>query len=330
MNVLVTGGTGFIGRRLVARLLAKGQLPATDGSGQEIDVIRVADIVEPPQPLPSDPRIEVVYGDFSEPGAAERLVDGDTGAVFHLAAVVSGQAEQDFELGMRVNLHGTEQLLDACRRLGTCPRFVFSSSVAVYGGEMPAVIEDDTPLNPQTSYGSQKAVGELLVNDCSRKGFVDGRALRLPTIIVRPGKPNLAASSFASSVVREPLQGEAYACPVTAETGIYVLSPRRVVDNLIHAVELPPTEWGVNRALLLPGITVSVGHMVDALRRVGGDAVAERVRFERDPFIEKIVYGWPTRFSARRAVAMGFVADGNIDDIVQAFVEDELGGHIAA
>ncbi len=329
MKVLVTGGTGFIGRRLVASLLAKGELAGGDGRQQEIDGVVVADVVAPAQPLPDDPRLQTVIGDFSAPGAARQLLGSDTGAVFHLAAVVSGEAEQNFDLGMRVNLHGTESLLEECRRLETCPRFVFTSSVAVYGGDMPEVIEDDTPLTPQTSYGSQKAMGEFLVNDFTRKGFVDGRALRLPTVVVRAGKPNQAASSFASAVLREPLQGDVYVCPVSAATNVYALSPRRVVESLLHGAQLPAEAWGAHRALFLPGITVSVGEMVEALRQVGGEEVAGRVRFEPDSFIEKIVYGWPTRFAARRAEAMGFRPDAGIRDIVDAFVEDELGGRIA-
>jgi nucleoside-diphosphate-sugar epimerase len=283
MRVLVTGGAGFIGSRLVSALLAQGSLKDNNDVEHEITRICVADVGEPPQPLPDDPRIETRWGDFSEPGAAQQLLQRDTRVVFHLAAIVSGQAEQEFDLGMRINLDGTRRLLDACRELPQPPRFLFSSSVAVYGGDMPPVIRDDTPVCPQTSYGSQKAGCEVLINDYSRKGYVDGRALRLPTIVVRPGKPNAAASSFASAV-------------------------------------------GMNRTVMLPGITVSVAQMLDALREVASARVAERVKFEPDPFIEKIVYGWPTTFATERATGMGFVADQNMTEIIEAFIEDELGG----
>lgn len=329
MNVVVTGGTGFIGRKLVAALLGKGSITMPDGKEDEIDKILVCDVAEPLRPLSSDPRLEAVYGDCGELAEAGKLINEATGAVFHLAAIVSGEAEQNFELGMQVNLHGTERMLDACRTMATTPRFVFASSVAVYGGDMPHIIDDHTALTPQTSYGSQKAMGELLVNDYSRKGFVDGRALRLPTIIVRPGKPNKAASSFASSILREPLEGREVVCPVSKETGAWVLSPRRVVDCFMHAEGLPAERWGTNRALCLPGLTVSVDEMMGALRDVAGDAVAGRVRFEPDEFIEQIVYGWPTRFAPSRALELGFRADENVREIVEAFIEDELDGQIA-
>lgn len=327
MRVLVTGGAGFIGSRLVAALLEQGQLKDSSDSEHEITRICVADVAEPAIPLPDDARIETAYGDFSEPGAAQKLLTNDTRAVVHLAAIVSGQAEQEFDLGMRINLDGTRRLLDACRALPQPPRFLFSSSVAVYGGNMPSVLHDDTPVCPQTSYGSQKAGCELLINDYSRKGFVDGRALRLPTIVIRPGKPNAAASSFASAVLREPLQGDAYTCPVKADTGVWVLSPRRVVDCFMHAAGIPAATFGMNRTLKLPGITVTVVQMIEALRAMAGDRVAERVRFEPDPAIENIVYGWPTAFALERAPALGFVGDTDITGIIEAFIEDELGGN---
>jgi nucleoside-diphosphate-sugar epimerase len=326
MRVLVTGGAGFIGSRLVSALLAQGSLKDNNDVEHEITRICVADVGEPPQPLPDDPRIETRWGDFSEPGAAQQLLQRDTRVVFHLAAIVSGQAEQEFDLGMRINLDGTRRLLDACRELPQPPRFLFSSSVAVYGGDMPPVIRDDTPVCPQTSYGSQKAGCEVLINDYSRKGYVDGRALRLPTIVVRPGKPNAAASSFASAVLREPLQGTEVVCPIKADTGVWVLSPRRVVGCFLHAAGLPAQALGMNRTVMLPGITVSVAQMLDALREVASARVAERVKFEPDPFIEKIVYGWPTTFATERATGMGFVADQNMTEIIEAFIEDELGG----
>ena len=330
MKVLVTGGTGFLGRRLVSALLERGAVNGADGAEDEIERIVVSDIGPGVSPLPDDSRIELRLGDFTEPGAAESLIDAGTGAIFHLAAVVSGEAEQDFDLGMRINFHGSVRLLDAIRACGACPRLVFTSSVAAYGGDMPEVIEDSTILAPQTSYGSQKAAVELLLNDYSRKGFVDGRALRPPTVVVRPGKANAAASSFASAIIREPLEGRAYACPVAEEAGVWLLSPRRVVGSFLHAATLPPEAFGMSRALALPGMTVTVREMVAGLREVAGDRVAERLTFERDPFIEKIVYGWATKFRPERAVAMGFAPDEDFRSVVEAFIEDDLGGSYAA
>ena len=326
MKVLVTGGTGFLGRRLVTALLGRGAVSGVDGAEHEIERVVVSDIGPGISPLPDDPRIDLRLGDFSEPGAAQTLLDADTGVVFHLAAVVSGEAEQNFDLGMRINFHGSVQLLDAIRARGNCPRLVFTSSVAAYGGDMPEVIKDSTILTPQTSYGSQKAAVELLLNDYSRKGFVDGRALRLPTVVVRPGKANAAASSFASAIIREPLEGRAYTCPVAEEAGVWLLSPRRVVESFLHAAGLPAEAFGMSRALALPGMTVTVREMVAGLREVAGDRVAERLTFERDPFIETIVYGWATKFRPERALAMGFGPDEDFKSVVEAFIEDDLGG----
>ena len=330
MKVLVTGGNGFLGRRLVAALLDRGGITGPDGAEHEIERIVVSDVGPGLAPPPDDPRIDERIGDFSEPGAAEALLDADTGVVFHLAAVVSGEAERSFELGMRVNFHGSVRLLDAIRARAACPRLVFASSVAAYGGDMPEIIEDSTILTPQTSYGSQKAAVELLVNDYSRKGFLDGRALRLPTVVVRPGKANAAASSFASAIIREPLEGRACACPVAEETGVWLLSPRRVIESFLHAARLPAEAFGMSRALALPGMTVTVREMVAGLREVAGDRVAERLTFERDPFIEKIVYGWATKFRPERALAMGFAPDDDFKSVVEAFIEDDLGGRFVA
>jgi len=326
MQVLVTGGAGFLGSRLVNALLARGSIVSSSGDEESIDEILVADIGPPAQPFPDDPRLKTRYGDFSEADAANQLVSKNTGAVFHLAAIVSGEAEADFDKGMRINLEGTKKILDACRLQADCPRIVFASSVAVYGGDMPDVLDDMTALTPQTSYGSQKAMGELLVNDYSRKGFIDGRALRLPTIVVRPGKPNAAASSFASAILREPLQGQEVNCPVSRKTGVWLLSPRQVVACFLHAADLASDAWGQSRSVALPGMTVTVEEMLAALTKVAGEDVAARVRFEPDPFIEKIVYGWATRFTTERAEVMGFRADQRFEDVIEAFIEDDLGG----
>ena len=326
MQVLVTGGAGFLGSRLVNALLARGSIVTSGGDEAAIDEILVADIGPPAKPFPDDKRIKTRYGDYSEADAVNQMIGRDTGAVFHLAAIVSGEAEQDFDKGMRINLEGTQKILEACRLQADCPRVVFTSSVAVYGGDMPDVLTDTTPLTPQTSYGSQKAMGELLVNDYSRKGFIDGRALRLPTVVVRAGKPNAAASSFASSIIREPLQGETVNCPVSGKTGVWLLSPRQVVACFLHAADLPADAWGASRSVALPGMTVTVEDMLAALSKVAGEGVAARVTFEADPFIEKIVYGWPTRFTTERAEVMGFRADQRFEDVIEAFIEDDLDG----
>jgi len=236
--------------------------------------------------------------------------------------VVSGAAEADYDLGMRVNVDGTRALLDACRAQPAPPTFVFASSVAVFGGDLPEVVLDQTIPAPQSSYGVQKLIGELLVGDCTRRGYVDGRAVRLPTIVVRPGKPNAAASSFASGIVREPLAEEEALCPVGPETRLWVMSPAQAVRNLTHAHETPSAAWGRQRAVSLPGLTVSVREMLDALRQVGGEAAVRRVRFQPDERIAKIVYGWPARFDAMRAQALGFTADTDIESIVRVYAEE--------
>jgi nucleoside-diphosphate-sugar epimerase len=320
MKVLITGGGGFIGYRLARRLLEHGTLAGPDGKPAAISAITLLDGAFPPDP---DPRLKCVPGDLSAPGLIDEVLDRDTAAVFHLAAVVSAGAEADFDLGYRVNLDGTRFLLEACRRLARPPRLVFASSVAAFGGDLPEVLDDATTPNPQTSYGTQKVIGEYLVTDFSRKGFLDGRSLRLPTIVVRPGKPNLAASSFASSIFREPLNGVAADCPVPASTGVWLLSPRKVVDAFVHAHDLPSSAWGVNRVLNLPGITVSVAEGVAALRRIAGEAVAARVRFKPDERINRIVQGWPARFRTPRAAALGFTADPDIDTVIRDYIADE-------
>lgn len=318
MRVLITGGAGFLGRRLALRLL-EGQPLA----GRTPERLVVADLV--PADLPSDPRVEIVTVDIGEDRPLDDLVAGCE-VVFHLAAVVSAAAEADFDLGYRVNLDGTRRLLEALRRTGACPRLVIASSVAVFGGNAKEPVTDTTHLTPRTSYGTQKAAGELLVDDYARKGFVDGRSLRLPTIVVRGGTPNLAASTFASSIIREPLAGREAVCPVAPGTEMYVLSPRRVVDAFLHAATLPAEAFGAWRSVTLPGITVGVGEMLDALARVAGEAVRRRVRFEPDAAIQRIVDTWPPRFEPRRALELGFEADPDFDSIVRAHIEDELGG----
>jgi nucleoside-diphosphate-sugar epimerase len=327
MRVLITGGSGFIGRRLAAAVLRSGAVAVDDGAPRPVERMTVFDSV-PAEDLPRDARLQVVTGDITDPGAVERVA-ADADVVWHLAAVVSAAAEADFDLGYRVNVEGTRVLLEALRGTGRRPRVVFASSLAVFGGEMPQVIQDGFHTTPQSSYGTQKAIGELLVADHSRKGFIDGRALRLPTIVVRPGRPNKAASTFASSIIREPLAGEEVVCPVSPDTSIYILSPRRVTDALLHAMRLPDAAWGSTRALTLPGITVTVGTMVDVLARVAGEAARDRIRWQPDPAIQHIVAGWPVRAEAQRARRMGFTDDGSFEAILLAHVQDELGGQVA-
>ncbi len=312
MRVLITGGAGFLGRRLAERLL--GDRRALAGLG-ELEHLRVVDLAL--ARLPEDARLEVRVSALETEDELRAAV-ADVDLVFHLAAVVSGAAEADFDLGMRVNLDLTRRLLEALRRTGGRPRLVFASSIAVFGGALPEVVTDATRLTPQTSYGTQKAIGELLIADYSRKGFIDGRSIRLPTITVRAGRPNRAASTFASTIIRDPVAGREAICPVRPETAMYVLSPQRAVDAFIRAATLPAEAWDPARAVTLPGLTVTVREMVAALARVAGAEVAARLRFAPDPLIQRIVDGWPQRFDAARARAMGFEADADFDAIVRA------------
>ena len=328
MHIVITGGAGFLGRQLAKTLLDKTSLAATSDA-PEVQKLTLFDVVSP-QNIPSDSRVEIVTGDIREPQVLASLVTPDVDLIFHLAAVVSGEAEANFELGMQVNLAATQNLLEQCRQLNTRPRLVFTSSVAVFGGDMPAVLQDDTAPTPQSSYGTQKAIGELLINDYSRRGFIDGRAVRLPTIVVRPGRPNKATSTFASSIIREPLQGQPAVCPVSPEMALWIMSPRQAVKSLIHAAALPAEAWGSSRVASLPGLTVSVREMVDQLRVIAGQTVVDRIAWQPDPFIERIVGSWPIRFATPKAEALGFEADKSIDEIIHAFIEEELGGSFVA
>jgi nucleoside-diphosphate-sugar epimerase len=322
MKIVITGGGGFIGFKLAKALLARGTLAGADGTAQKITRVTLVDQAFPAD-LPEDPRLETLAGDISDPGFAARAIAPDTASIFHLAAVVSGAAEADFDLGMRVNLKGIQNVLEQARRCARPPRLVFASSVAAFGGQLPDVLDDSTTPAPQTSYGSQKVISEYLVSDFSRKGYVDGRSLRLPTIVVRPGKANAAASSFASAVVREPLAGIAYECPLPPGTGVWLLSPRRVVEAFIHAHDLPAAKWGSNRVVNLPGITVTVAEMIAAMGKIAGSHVVKRVSWKLDARIDAIVKTWPVRFATTRAFALGFKADPGIDAVIRDYIADE-------
>ncbi|WP_251862848.1 D-erythronate dehydrogenase [Achromobacter sp. Marseille-Q4962] len=323
MNILITGGAGFLGQRLARQLLAQGGLRREDGSLEPIARIDLLDLAAAPDF--GDARVRAMAGDISDPAVLERAIDAKTRVIFHLAAVVSGQAEADFDLGMRINLDASRALLERCRQLGHCPRVVFTSSVAVYGGALPEVVRDDTALNPQSSYGAQKAMAELLLADCTRRGFVDGWTLRLPTISVRPGRPNAAASSFASGIIREPLNGESAICPVAAGTRLWLLSPRRAVQALVAGAELPAHAAADRRPINLPGVSVTVADMVQALRDIAGEETASRIRWQADERVERIVGSWPARWDTARAERLGFKGDGDFAAIVRAYMDDDLG-----
>ena len=324
MRVLITGGGGFIGKKLAAKLLSNGTL-----AGQAITKVTVADIA-PAEGLADDTRLEIVTLNMTDKAAVDAAVAQGVDTVFHLAAIVSGNAEADTDLGYAVNLDGTRYLLEALRHAPNVPKILFASSCAVYGGDVPDPITDQTFLNPQTSYGAQKAAGELFVTDYSRKGFVDGLSLRLPTIMVRPGKPNKAASTFASSIIREPLAGQEAVLPVRDDNAMFILSPRRVVDAFIHAAELDRAKLGMTRAFVLNGITVTVGEMIAGLREVAGNNVVARIKRVPDATIQTIVDGWPPNIEAGLAKSLGFEADSGMAEIVRAHIEDELGGTFAA
>jgi nucleoside-diphosphate-sugar epimerase len=324
MKVVITGGAGFLGRRLVGQLLERGVLTGPKGAESPLEQLTVFDTAEPAPPLPTDHRLEVVTGDITDPKTLGRIIDARTTSVFHFAAVVSAAAEADFDLGMRVNLHGTLAVLEACRSLPHAPRLVFTSSIATFGGQLPEVVDDTTPQTPQSSYGTQKAIGELLVSDYTRKGFIDGRAIRLPTVVVRPGKPNRAASTFASSIIREPLSRLDTICPVSRDTRLAILSPRMAIDALLLAHALPGAAWGASRSLNVPGLSVTVADMVEALRRVAGDGPLQYIHWEPDADVQQIISGWPGAFTSARAQRLGFQPDASMDAVVRGFIEDYL------
>jgi len=314
MKVLITGAGGFLGGRLVHALLAgPADLPP-------ITSIVAADTLAPSV---GDPRVEPRTGSIVDPAFADSLVDDEVAVVYHLAAVLSGGSEADFDAGMRVNVDGTRTLLEACRARGRRPRFVFSSTVAVFGGTLPAVVPENYVLLPETTYGIGKAIAELLVGEYSRRGFVDGVACRLATVTVRPGQPNSALSSFVSGIIREPLAGIDTTCPVPLDTPIWVSSPAVVTRNLVHAARLDPLLLGTRRALNLPGLSVTAGEMLDSLERYGGREARARVRLERDERVARAMCGWPAALDDRRAIDLGFVRDSSADAIVRAYAEEQ-------
>lgn len=320
MKILITGGGGFLGQRLVREFAQAGKI-RVNGLEQNIAGITAFDQSEGSfvHPLVSNRA-----GDIADAATVASLVEADTGLVIHLAAVVSGTAEADFDLGYRVNLDGTRHVLEACRKQGRQPTVLFSSSVAVFGGDLPAVVTDATTPTPQGSYGIQKLMGEQLVQDYTRKGFIDGRSVRVPTVVVRPGKPNGAASGFASGIIREPLNGLPSKLTVPPATEMWEASPRAVVAMLRHAIALEASAWGWNRSLNLPGLVVRMDEALKVLRKIAGDAVADRVTLEPDPAVVKLVSTWAARFETPRARAMGFEADASFEAIVQGYIEENL------
>ena len=326
MKVVITGGTGFIGMRLARRLLQRGELTGPSGRPEPIDRLTLFDRALPDRPPEGfDGRVEFVAGDIGDRETVFALVDRDDVSVFHLASVVSGGGERDFDLALRVNLHGGLHIFEACRARSSAPRLVFASSIAVFGGAaMPPQVGDSTKQTPLTTYGMTKAVCELLINDYSRKGFFDGRSARLPTVIIRPGKPNAAASSFVSGVFREPLDGVDFVLPVRPEIVMPVLGYRAIIDGIVRLHELPAERLGDDRAVGLPSLTVSAQDMIDALQRVAAHRDLGAITVEPDPFIEAICSSWAQDAVFDRALSLGLTREDSLDEIVRYYIEDYL------
>jgi nucleoside-diphosphate-sugar epimerase len=328
LHILVLGAAGMVGRKLCQRLLRDGRL-----GDKAITRLTMHDVVEPAKPDKAAFPVETIASDFAVPRAAEKLITGRPDVIFHLAAIVSGEAELDFDKGYRINLDGTRMLFDAVRLAGGGyrPRLVFTSSIAVFGAPFPQKIGDEFFNTPLLSYGTQKAIGELLLADHSRRGFMDGIGIRLPTICIRPGLPNKAASGFFSNILREPLAGKEAVLPVSEEVRHWHATPRSAVGFLLHAATMDLAAVGARRNLTMPGLSATVGEQIAALKRVAGEKVAARIRREPDAFIMGIVDGWPRDFEAKRARELGFTtAENTFDDIIRIHIEDELGGKFVA
>ena len=329
MHILVIGAAGMVGRKLTERLVADGRI------GKEpVTALTLVDVVAPAAPQGFSGEVKSITADLSAPREAEKLVAARPDLIYHLAAIVSGEAEADFDKGYRINLDGTRFLFEAIRQEGLKepyrPRVVFTSSIAVFGAPFPQKIGDEFFTTPLTSYGTQKAIGELLLADYSRRGFFDGIGIRLPTICIRPGKPNKAASGFFSGILREPLAGQEAVLPVSEDVRHWFASPRAAVGFLIHAAGIDLAPLGTRRNISLPGLSATVGEEIEALRRAAGDKAVKLIRREPDPVIIKIVDGWATDFDASRAEALGFKAEKTFDEIVRAHIEDELGGKVGS
>jgi D-erythronate 2-dehydrogenase len=320
MRILVIGAGGMLGAKLIARLAQDG-----DVSGQAISHLTRADAVAC-APMAADFPVDTVVCDLSAPGVAARLMTDKPDLIFHLAAVVSGEAERDFDKGYRINLDATRYLLEAAREAAYCPKIIFTSSIAVFGAPFPEVIADDYFTTPLTSYGTQKAIGELLLSDYSRRGFIDGVALRMPTVCVRPGAPNAAASGFFSNIIREPLVGLPAILPVDDSVRHWFASPRAAVGFLIRAAEMDLAVLEARRVLTLPGLSCTVAQQIEALGRVAGPSAVALISRVNDPVIARIVSGWPQRFDAARAKKLGFSAEDSFDAIIRSHIQDELGG----
>lgn len=315
MNIVITGGAGFLGQRLAKTLLTQ--------HSDKIEELVLVDVIKPTVPN-NDSRVRCLEMDLRNPEGLDAIITEKTTAIFHLAAIVSSHAEQDPDLGYEINFLATRNILEICRKNNPNIRFIFSSSLAVFGGELPDVITDGTAVTPQSTYGSQKAMCELLINDYSRKGFIDGIVLRLPTICIRPGKPNKAASSFVSSIIREPLHGEEAICPVSGSLRLWLSSPNTVINNFIHALtlpSLPPRSWHV---INLPGFTVSVEQMLSDLVSIKGEQILDKVQFKFDENINNIVASWPVEIDKTTALKLGFTADNNFKEVIQQFIQYDM------
>jgi D-erythronate 2-dehydrogenase len=320
MNILVTGAAGMIGRKFCEALAERRTI-----GGKEVDRLTMADTIKAVAPAAAPFEVRILAADIADPSTGETFVADRPDIIYHLAAVVSGEAESDFNKGYRVNLSGTQQLFEAVRQAGYRPRIVYASSIAVFGAPFPETIPEDFALTPLTSYGAQKAIGEFLLADFSRRNFFDGIGIRFPTICVRPGKPNKAASGFFSSIIREPLKGEPAVLPVTDDVRHWFASPRAAVEFLFHAGAIDPGQLGTRRTLSMPGVSATVGEMIASLTNVAGAGIAKLIRREHDPAIQKVVDGWPQRIDASRAEALGFRAERSFEEIIRHHIADESG-----